>query len=149
MVDQGKAVDKTTAGEELNRELARLKTQFEADLETFRQQEREAHDEKLKQVMHDMRTEKEAFVRRVEEEQEALRSDRREEQRLLEQKFHDHMIRLRREQRAREYKIEELENTLRQERNVVDGRFQRVLDESSAKIEELRRSIAAARMQDC
>ncbi|KAM5349523.1 hypothetical protein ACJ41O_006028 [Fusarium nematophilum] len=96
MVNRGLEVEETTAGEELNRELAEQRATFKKEIEDLRLDREEAernHDAQLREVFEKMEADKSALLRDIENEQAALHADRREERRRLEQEFSDERLR--------------------------------------------------------
>jgi DNA repair exonuclease SbcCD ATPase subunit len=151
MVDEGLDVNKTTAAEALNKELAELAAKHSEELKRLQKDMERAikdHDEELQQTIRDMQQEKRALIRRLENEQEALQADRREEIRQLEQKFNDHLHRLERERKEREAEIDDLESRLARERLDADSKLQEALTRSSNTISQLKNEMEHARGED-
>ncbi|RSL66606.1 hypothetical protein CEP54_003638 [Fusarium duplospermum] len=141
MVNEGREVDQTTAGEALNSELVKLRMQYEKELEAYRHemdQAKQEHDDQLHQTLETMEQEKLALLRDIESEQAALHADRREERRRMEQEFSDEKLRqeresarIKEEQRRMQEAIDEQFNELREKQK---REMQEMMDELEQRL---------------
>ncbi|ORY17907.1 hypothetical protein BCR34DRAFT_621585 [Clohesyomyces aquaticus] len=151
MVDEGLDVNKTTAGEALNKELAELTAKHAEDLKRLQSDMEQAikdRDVQLQQTIAEMQDEKRALIRRLENEREALQADRREELRALEQKFNDQLHRLERDRKEREAELDDLEARLARERLDSDTKLHEALARSEKLVNKIKDEMVNAQEEE-
>ncbi|KAH9942030.1 P-loop containing nucleoside triphosphate hydrolase protein [Amylocystis lapponica] len=135
LVDEGRQLEDTDAGEELSREMAELVRKQRAELAQVQEEMREAllaKDEETRKELDQVRMDLEANVKRIESDRERLSSEYADEKKRSDAKIQEVMAALAAEEAAREARqarIDELHATMRDNAAASEAERSRMKEE--------------------
>ncbi|KAJ7168445.1 P-loop containing nucleoside triphosphate hydrolase protein [Mycena filopes] len=142
LVDQGKEISQTAAGEELNRELSEQIERHKLDMAILQQEMRDAIREKDEETRKELEVETrklQAEMSRVQDDSKKLASDYSAQKAELERRMAEATEVARRDEENHQRQIQELEDRFRQSTEAEKAVIQRQLSDVQRQYDEARR----------